>query len=276
MTSQLPKKTPGRKPKVTPVKPEEIKTEPNAQNEGALRVTQKRSKKVIASTNNTNISQTREDVVLPTEQKWEDVTIPTHTHKTHHRIHKGLSRTGSAWQRVKKLLFSTPALALFSLMMWLSLWSDYQAENVQLSASLQNISEQIMTQWGSGYTVSPDISLVSGIPNSDIVDFVFNKNAKDVKEIRYSLVYDQKKLQFGENLSHFEGCSLDTQQINPLLLSVVLRCNKSQDFEKDIPIISHTITHINNSKDVVINIVSIEFTTKDGSVYELTGKSKVY
>ncbi|MCA9377475.1 hypothetical protein KC711_00950 [Candidatus Peregrinibacteria bacterium] len=69
MTSQLPKKTPGRKPKVTPVKPEEIKTEPNAQNEGALRVTQKRSKKVIASTNNTNISQTREDVVLPTEQK---------------------------------------------------------------------------------------------------------------------------------------------------------------------------------------------------------------
>lgn len=97
-----------------------------------------------------------------------------------------------------------------------------------------------------------------------------------MKEIRYSLVYDQKKLQFGENLSHFEGCSIDTQQINPLLLSVKLACNKSQDFGKDIPIISHTITHINDSKDVVINVVNIEFTTKDGSVYELAGKSKVY
>ena len=188
MTSQVPKKTPGRKPKVTPVNSQEIKTEVNTQNEGALRVTQKRSKKVIESANDTNISQTREDTVLSTEQKWEDVAIPARTHKIHHHIHKGLSRTGSAWQRVKKLLFSTPALAFFSLMMWLSLWSDYQTENVQLSASLQNISEQIMTQWGSGYTVSPDISLVSGIPNSDIVDFVFNKNTNDVKYIRFSFI----------------------------------------------------------------------------------------
>jgi hypothetical protein len=69
MTSQAPKKTPGRKPKVTPVNSQEIKTEVNTQNEGALRVTQKRSKKVIESANDTNISQTREDTVLSTEQK---------------------------------------------------------------------------------------------------------------------------------------------------------------------------------------------------------------
>ena len=275
MTSQAPKKTPGRKPKVTPVNSQDIKIEVSAQNEGALRVTQKRSKKVIESANDTNISQTREDTVLSTEQKWEDVAIPAHTHKIHHHIHKGLSRTGSAWQRVKKLLFSTPALACFSLMMWLSLWSDYQTENVQLSASLQNISEQIMTQWGSGYTVSPDISLVSGIPNSDIVDFVFNKNAKDVKEIRYSLVYDQKKLQFSENLPHFEGCSVDSESVQPMLLNIVMRCNKSHDFEKDVPVISHAFTHVNNSQNenITINVVNIEFSTKDGSTYELAGKS---
>ena len=69
MTSQAPKKTPGRKPKVPPENSQEIKTEVSAQNEGALRVTQKRSKKVIESANDTNISQTREDTVLSTEQK---------------------------------------------------------------------------------------------------------------------------------------------------------------------------------------------------------------
>ena len=69
MTSQAPKKTPGRKPKVTPVNSQEIKTEVNTQNEGALRVTQKRSKKVIESANDTNISQTTEDTVPSTKEK---------------------------------------------------------------------------------------------------------------------------------------------------------------------------------------------------------------
>lgn len=243
---------------------------------GVRKVAQKRTKKSVESVLKAEVPQITESVETSMEQVWEEMTAPKYAHTLQRHVLRGLSRTGSAWQRVKKLLFSTPALALFSLMMWLSLWSDYQTEKIQLSASLQNLSEQITTQWGSGYTVSPDISLVSGIPNSDIVDFVFNKEAKDVKEIRYSLVYDQKKLQFGENLSHFEGCSIDTQQVSPPLLNVKLTCNKSQDFKKDTPIISHTITHINNSKDVVINVVSIEFTTKDGSVYELAGKSKVY
>lgn len=236
----------------------------------------KHVKKSVESIPQTNQSEIWEPRTISTEQVWHTINDWKHAHGVRYHIHSGLSRTGSAWQRVKKLLFSTPALAIFSLMMWASLWSDYQTEKAQLSASLQNLSEQITTQWGSGYTVSPDISLVSGIPNSDIVDFVFNKDAKDVKEIRYSLVYDEKKLQFGENLSHFEGCAIETKQVNPPLLSVKLTCNKSQDFKKDIPIISHTISHINGSKDAVINIVSIEFVTKDGSVYELAWKSKVY
>ena len=69
MTSQAPKKTPGRKPKATPVNSQDIKIEVSAQNEGALRVTQKRSKKVVEPADDTNISQAIEDTVLSTEQK---------------------------------------------------------------------------------------------------------------------------------------------------------------------------------------------------------------
>jgi len=244
------------------------------QNEALLNVPKKRTRKAVEIASQTNEIDANKENEMIIKSEWNEVATPLH-HKIHHRIRKSISHSGSAWQRVKSLLFSTPALAIFSLMMGLSLWSDYQTENVGLSASLGNLSQQITTQWGSGALISPDISIVPGVPGSDILDFVFNKSAKDVKEVKYSLVYDQKKLQFSENLPHFEGCSVDSESVQPMLLNIVMRCNKSHDFEKDVPVISHAFTHVNNSQNenITINVVNIEFSTKDGSTYELAGKS---